>query len=127
MDRVLLEKLIVAQLGFITRSQEYDFGPYSHPEEPQSTPLQQPISRSILILYSYLRLGLPSALFLSASLNKVLYDFSSLSCVLHVPPFHLVCVCIIMYVCMSEMDIVTFINNVNHCIFELEKYRPTEE
>jgi hypothetical protein len=28
---------------------------------------------------------------------------------------------------MSEMDIVTFINNVNHCIFELEKYRPTEE
>jgi hypothetical protein len=45
-------------------------------------------SKSVLIL-PHLRLGLPSCLFPSCSLNNILNDFSSLTCTLHVlPPLH---------------------------------------
>jgi hypothetical protein len=53
--------------------QEHSTGPY--PKPIQSTPSQPIFLRSILILPTHLRLGLPSALFPSGFSTKILYAF----------------------------------------------------
>jgi hypothetical protein len=52
----------------------------------QSIPSHPTTWRSILILSSYLGLGLPSGLFSSGFPTKILYILSSLTYVLHAPP-----------------------------------------
>jgi hypothetical protein len=77
--------------GSLPYSQEPSTGPYSEPD--QSNP-SHPISlRSILILYTYLRLGLPSGLFPSRFHTNILYVFlfSPIRAIYpaHHPPYYL--------------------------------------
>jgi hypothetical protein len=61
--------------AFFPCSQEPDTGPYYGPDCIQST-VSHPISRrSILILSSYLRLGLPNSIFPSGFNTKIVYVF----------------------------------------------------
>jgi hypothetical protein len=60
--------------GSLSRSQEPSTGPY--PEPDRSSPYHPILSlRSILILFTHLRLGLPSGLFPSGFLTNILYAF----------------------------------------------------
>ena len=97
MSRVLLEKLTGSQLfnkfpafygteGSLPHSPVPATCPYPQPVRSSPYPLHPTSWRSILILSSHLRLGLPSGIFHSAFPTKTLYTPLLFPYVLHVPP-----------------------------------------
>ena len=96
-SRIFLEKLTVSQLvkKFLAFSWHLEFHyhlyrrspPVSIPSHTKRVHASHPTSwRSIMMLSSHLRLGLPSGLFLSGFPTKTLFAPLLSPCLLHAPP-----------------------------------------